>query len=83
MAVYTHDIAAEIVELFEDVLDKYNIKVPSPEDDERGDDNDAKLYGSEYYDLLDQVEWIVLEATGRTSEGEQIVPYMFSGTTWQ
>lgn len=83
MAVYTHDIAAEIVELFENVLDKYNIKVPSPEDDERGDDNDAKLYGSEYYDLLDQVEWIVLEATGRTSEGEQIVPYMFSGTTWQ
>ena len=54
--IYTHDMAANIVDMFENVLDKYNIKVPSPEDDEREEDNDAKLYGSVYSDLLDSVE---------------------------
>ena len=33
--IYTRDEAMLIVEMFEDVLDTYNIKVPSPEDDER------------------------------------------------
>ena len=41
--IYTHDEAMLIVEMFEDVLDTYNIKVPSPEDDERELDNEAKL----------------------------------------
>lgn len=45
-AIFTHDEAARIVELFEDVLDEHGIKVPSPEDDERDPDNEAKLYGS-------------------------------------
>lgn len=51
--IYTRDEAMLIVEMFEDVLDTYNIKVPSPEDDEREPDNEAKLYGSVYSDLLD------------------------------
>lgn len=83
MAVYTHDIAAEVVELFENVLDKYNIKVPSPEDDERGDDNDAKLYGTVYYDLLDTIEWILLEVIEEAKNGEAVEPFVFSGMGWQ
>lgn len=43
-AIYTRDEAVLIVEMFENVLDTYNIKVPSPEDDEREPDNEAKLF---------------------------------------
>lgn len=44
--IFTRDEAMQIIELFEDILSEYNIKVPSPEDDEREPDNDAGLYGS-------------------------------------
>lgn len=44
-AIYIRDEAVLIVEMFENVLDTYNIKVPSPEDDEREPDNEAKLSG--------------------------------------
>ena len=54
--INTHEKATYIVDMFENILDKYNIKVPSPEDDEREEGNDAKLYGSVYSDLLDSVE---------------------------
>ena len=61
MKLYIYDKAVEIVELFEDVLDKYGIVVPSPEDDERGPDNEAKLYGTVYGDLLDEVARVIVE----------------------
>lgn len=44
--IYTHDEAILIVEMFEDVLTRYGIIVPSLEDDEKEDDNEAALYGS-------------------------------------
>ena len=77
--IHTHDEAANIVELFEDVLDKHGITVPSPEDDDRGPDNDAKLYGSTYSDLLDNVEASLVSMLERHSNGAKVVPYVFSG----
>jgi hypothetical protein len=59
--IYTHDEAARIVEMFENVLDFYNIKIPSPDDEFREEDNDAKLYGSTYAALLDEVEDALME----------------------
>lgn len=56
MRINTREEAANIVEMFEDVLDRYNITVPSPEDEDRDPDNDARLFGSTYYELLDLVE---------------------------
>ncbi len=44
--IYTHDEAAEITEMFEDILDRYNIMVPSPEDGRKEDGNNARLHGS-------------------------------------
>lgn len=41
--IYTRSEAADIVELFEMVLDKYDTRIPSPEDDEREPDNEAKM----------------------------------------
>lgn len=54
--IYTHDEAARIVDIFEKVLEDNNICVPSPEDDERGEDNMVGLYGTVYGELLDEVE---------------------------
>ena len=59
--IYTRDEAARIVALFEDLLIKNEISVPSPEDYERDPEDDLGLYGSTYYDLLDEVEDILRE----------------------
>jgi hypothetical protein len=76
--IYTHDIASQIVESFENILCQNGIKVPSPEDDEREEDNVAALYGSVYSDLLDEVEWILIEMLNRAKDAE-VVTYEYSG----
>ncbi len=68
--IYTRSEAADIVELFEMVLDKYDIRIPSPEDDEREPDNEAKLYGSTYFNLLDDVEARIASLLTRIGEGQ-------------
>lgn len=75
--IYTHSEAAEIVELFEEILDRYGIRVPSPEDDEREEDNSAKLYGSVYSDLLDSVEDKLLCIIERVEAGDKVVEHEF------
>jgi hypothetical protein len=72
MAIYTRKIAADIVEMFDDLLTAHGIKVPSEEDDERGADNDVALYGMVYWNLLDDVERIVADAANR-AKTEKIV----------
>lgn len=78
--IYTHDEAMIIVEMFEDVLSKYNISVPSNEDDEREEDNMIGLYGSTYSDLLDSVEENICSLLARCRRGEKIIENEFSGT---
>lgn len=65
--------AAAIVELFEALLDKFDITLPSPEDDERDEDNTARLYGTTYWDLVGEVEDIVADVAKRAKAGEEIV----------
>lgn len=79
--IYTHDEAALIVEMFEDILDAHNIKIPSPEDDEREADNEAKLYGSVYSGLLDMVENSIIDLLSRSKRGAAVVENVFSGNT--
>lgn len=79
--IYTHDESAKILELFEDLLIEHNIKVPSPEDDEREDDNEAALYGTTYGDLLYEVECKLVEMLEKAGVSEkQYVQGIFSGT---
>lgn len=78
--IYTHDEAMLIVEMFEDILTQYNIKVPSPEDDERETENEAALYGSTYSDLLDCVEDRLNEILGRHTTDSEVIRGKFSGT---
>lgn len=53
-------LATEIVELFEELLDKKGIEIPCEdvtEQKERYDGNNvAKLYGMEYFDLVSNVQ---------------------------
>ena len=77
--IYTHDEAMIIVEMFEDVLSKYNISIPSNEDDEREEDNMIGLYGSTYSDLLDSVEENICSLLARCRRGEKIIEGEFSG----
>lgn len=76
MAINTRVIAADIVEHFDDLLTAHGIKVPSEEDDQRGADNDAALYGMVYWNLLDDVERIVADAANR-AKTEDIVEGRF------
>lgn len=78
--IYTYDEAMLIVEMFEDVLSKYNISIPSDEDDEREEDNMVGLYGSTYSDLFDSVEEKICQLLARCRRGENIIENVFSGT---
>ena len=77
--IYTHDEATRIVECFDEILCRYEIRVPSPEDDEREEDNDAGLYGSTYGEILDEVENTLISLLSRAKQGEEIKPYEYSG----
>ena len=79
--IYTRDEASIIIDMFEDVLQKYNIHVPSPEDDERDEDNTVGLYGTTYSELLDNVETRLQDLLARHYPNTEIVEYVFSGTT--
>lgn len=77
--IYTHDEASRIIELFENILDRYGIIVPSPEDDQRDVDNMVGLYGSTYSDLLDDVENTLIDLIDRAKAGSDVVPNVYSG----
>lgn len=66
--IYTHNEAAEIVELFKEILDRYGIRVPAPEDDEREE---------VYSELLESVEDKLLCIIERVKAGDKVVEYEF------
>ena len=77
--VFVREEAADIVELFEDVLSEHDITVPSDEDDEREPDNAACLYGMVYWELVDDVEGFLIERieTGDAAGGAVTLIEMF------
>ena len=48
---------------------KYNIHVPSPEDDEREPDDLIGLYGSTYSELLDDIESRLIDLISAAKSG--------------
>lgn len=76
--IFTHTEAAEIISMFEEVLSRYNISVPSPEDDDREEDDMIGLYGSTYSDLLDNVESRLIDLLESKSDDTEIVKYTFN-----
>ena len=53
------EYSVEIVELFEELLEKHNITIPDA--DRTGDESEARLYGCTYYDLEEEVVSILNE----------------------
>ena len=82
-AIYTHDEAMLIIEMFEDILSANNIIIPSPEDDDRDHENMIGLYGSTYSDLLDSVEDNIIDLISRSGNISPIIEYEFSGNVWK
>lgn len=80
MAIYTHDEALRIMELFEDVLAQHNVHVPSPEDDDRDEEDMIGMYGSTYGDLLDDVEENIVELLRRHETDKDVILNQFSET---
>ena len=77
--IYTHDEASRILEAFEDVLSRYNIHVPSPEDDEREPDDLIGLYGSTYSELLDDIESRLIDLISAAKSGAEVITDVYSG----
>lgn len=77
--VYTHDEAGKIIELFESLLIDNDVIIPSPEDDEKEEDNEAALYGSTYSDLMDEIEYILIDIVERIKDGAGYIPNEYSG----
>lgn len=50
------NLACEIVDMFDDMLDQKDITVPDEDDDQKDADNSARLYGMTYWTLVDQVQ---------------------------
>lgn len=79
--IFTLDEAALIVDVFENMLEKYGMRLPSPEDDEREADNGAALYGSTYSDILDAVENALIGILAwQKAPGCVVIPGVFSST---
>ena len=51
--------SASICDVFEDLLDKYNITIP--DEDRIGDESEARLYGMEYADTEDYITQILVQ----------------------
>ena len=58
--IYTHNIAANILEEFEEIL--YANGVVIPDDERTGEESEACLYGDTYSNLLYNVECYIIEA---------------------
>jgi CRISPR/Cas system CMR-associated protein Cmr3 (group 5 of RAMP superfamily) len=54
-------IAIRILDEFGDLLDEKNVTIPL--DDKEGMEEEARLYGSEYYTLEDAITAILVEET--------------------
>ena len=77
--IYTQAEACLIVEIFEDLLEKYGITIPSVDRDERDDpETTARLYGMDYFDMVSQVESRLIDILEKKSQGAKIVKYVYN-----
>lgn len=75
LKIHTHNIAANLVDLFEEVLDEHDITIP--DEAREGNEDEARIYGKVYDDLLYKTE-ISLVATISCIDGNyEIVPDVF------
>lgn len=66
---YHRGLAVLIAEVFEDALERADITIP--DDDREGSDREARLYGTMYYDLLDEIEALLKEYDENRKDGSK------------
>ncbi len=59
--IKVRQFAASICDLFENLLDEYDIDIPDDDDDREDNDGEAHIYGITYAELEDNVKEILLE----------------------
>ena len=57
MAIKLREYSVDIVELFEELLEEHDITIP--DEDRTGDESEARIYGSTYSDLEEEVKHIL------------------------
>lgn len=57
--IYTHNVATDIIECFEDLLEEKDITIP--DDDREENDGEARIYGMTFANLLSDVESILVQ----------------------
>lgn len=77
--LYTRPFAAEIVYLFEKLLDEHGIIIPSPEDSDGRFDyvNFAPIYGTTYSDLADEIERILVNMLRHYDTETEIISFVY------
>ena len=60
------EVAISIINLFENLLDAHNIMIPSP--DRVGDEDEAAIYGEDYYNLEDNITDIIKDVIKTAKE---------------
>lgn len=58
--------SADIMELFEDLLDKHKIQIPN--EDRTGASDEACLYGSTYSDIEDEITEILVDLINKVKD---------------
>lgn len=76
--IYTKEVATDIINTFEDLLDEKNISIP--DDDREGDEGEARIYGMTFADLLEKVECMVIELMERCNVDYE--PDTWNGGNW-
>ena len=70
--IYIKNETAYILDLFDDLLVEHGIKIPSLEDEEREEGNEAALYGTVYSNLFDEIEERLIDLVEHTQSGDVI-----------
>lgn len=68
--IYTHEIAANIVDEFEELLDAHDITLTDKW--REGGEEEARMYGETYCILLENVESIVIDAIHTVTDEEEV-----------
>ena len=66
MIIKLREYSVDIVELFEDILEQYNIDIP--DEDRTGDESEARLYGMTYSNLEEDVVAILEDLVKNVKE---------------
>lgn len=72
MKLFTKEVANDIVNIFEDLLDENDISIPDRFREE--DDGEARIYGETWDNLMEKVECVIIELA--ENFGNDGMPYV-------